>query len=160
MLLARTAFQIRSRKIAAWLPQPEIEGIISRTDFERLTPQILATPAAFRRELAHIRATGFAIDNEEHILGIRCLATLVRDHSGEVRASLCVVGPKNRMPQRRLPEIRKALAAVAAGLSARLGHGSIEGAGERREKPDKGLPFGRAELNNPPGGKQRKEISS
>jgi DNA-binding IclR family transcriptional regulator len=147
------------KALAAWLPEPELDGIIRRTVFARVTPQTISTPAAFRRELARIRATGFALDNEEHLLGIRCLATLVRDHSGEVRASLCVVGPKNRMPRRRLPEIREGLAAVAADLSARLGHGSREGANDRRRKPDDGLPSGRAVHPNPKGGKQRKEIS-
>ncbi len=112
------------KALAAWLPEQELSGIIRRTVFGRLTPNTIISPTAFRREMARIRATGFAIDNEEHIEGIRCIATAVRDHSGEVRASLCVVGPKNRLPQRRLAEIRQVLAAVSADLSARLGHGS------------------------------------
>ena len=111
------------KALAAWLPGHELSGIIRRKVFQRMTPRTITSPAAFRRELARIRATGFAFDNEEHIEGIRCIATPVRDHSGEVRASLCVVGPKNHIPQRRLPEIRQALAAVSADLSARLGHG-------------------------------------
>jgi DNA-binding IclR family transcriptional regulator len=115
------------KALAAWLPEPELDGIIARTLFERQTARTITTPAPFRRELARIRTTGFAIDNEEHIVGIRCIATPVRDHSGEVRASLCIVGPKSRLPQRRLNEIRKPLAAVAADLSARLGYGSTEG---------------------------------
>ena len=115
------------KALAAFLPEAELDGLIARTAFERKTAKTLATPAAFRRDLARIRATGFAVDNEEHIEGIRCVATLVRDQSGEVRASLCVVGPTSRMPQRRLVEIRRPLAAVAAELSARLGYGSPEG---------------------------------
>jgi DNA-binding IclR family transcriptional regulator len=119
------------KTLAAWLPDQELEGIISRTVFELKTAKTITSPTAFRRELARVRATGFAIDNEEHIEGIRCIATPVRDHSGEVRASLCVVGPKNHLPQRRLPEIRQALAAVAAGLSERLGYGSKGGVSDR-----------------------------
>jgi len=119
------------KTLAAWLPEQELDGSIRRTVFERMTPNTITSPAAFRRELARIRATGFAIDNEEHIKGIRCIATPVRDHSGVVRASLCVVGPKNHLPQRRLAQIRQALAAVAADLSVRLGHGSKEGTGKR-----------------------------
>jgi DNA-binding IclR family transcriptional regulator len=112
------------KALAAWVPELELGGIIRRTVFDRMTANTITSATAFRRELARIRASGFAIDNEEHIKGIRCMATPVRDHSGEVRACLCVVGPKNHLPQRRLPEIREALAAAAAGLSARLGHGS------------------------------------
>ncbi|MFH1090171.1 MAG: IclR family transcriptional regulator [Pseudomonadota bacterium] len=119
------------KALAAWLPGPELDGIISRTVFERKTPNTITSSTAFRRELARIRATGFAMDNEEHIEGIRCISTPVRDHSGEVRATLCVVGPKNHLPQRRLSEIRQALATVAGGLSARLGHGLPGGMGGR-----------------------------
>jgi DNA-binding IclR family transcriptional regulator len=114
------------KALAAWLPAEELDGIIARTVFARQTPRTITTPAAFRRELARIRANGFAVDNEEHIAGIRCIATPVRDHAGDVCASLCVVGPTSRFPQRRLAEIRAALAAVAAGLSAKLGHGSSD----------------------------------
>lgn len=117
------------KALAAWLPAREIEGIIARTVFAPMTARTIRTAAAFRQELARIRASGFANDNEEHILGIRCVATPVRDHSGEVRACLCVLGPTSRMPQRRLMEIRRPLAAVAADLSARLGYGSPDGDG-------------------------------
>jgi IclR family acetate operon transcriptional repressor len=115
------------KALAAWLPEPELDGIIARTLFERQTARTSTSTAAFRQELARIRASGFAIDNEEHLVGIRCIATAVRDHAGKVCASLCVVGPKSRLPQRRLAEIRTSLAAVAVELSARLGHGAVKG---------------------------------
>jgi DNA-binding IclR family transcriptional regulator len=118
------------KALAAWLPEQELEGIIGRTVFGRMTANTITSRTAFSRELARIRASGFALDNEEHIKGIRCIATPVRDHSGEVRASLCVVGPKNHLPQRKLRQVREALAAVSADLSARLGHGSTEGMGK------------------------------
>jgi IclR family acetate operon transcriptional repressor len=111
------------KALAAWLPESELEGIIARTAFEPMTTRTITTPSTFRQELARIRASGFAIDNEEHIEGIRCVAAPVRDHSGEVCASLCVVGPKSRLPQRRLVEIRRPLAAAAVDLSALLGYG-------------------------------------
>jgi DNA-binding IclR family transcriptional regulator len=117
--------------LAAWLPEQELDGVIRRTVFEQKTAKTITSPTVFRRELARIRATGFAIDNEEHIEGIRCIATPVRDHSGEIRASLCIVGPKNRLPQRRLTEIRRALTTASADLSARLGHGLMGEMGDR-----------------------------
>jgi IclR family transcriptional regulator, acetate operon repressor len=117
--------------LAAWLPDHEADGIIARTVFEKKTARTITTAAAFRQELARIRATGFAFDNEEHVAGIRCIATPVRDHSGAVCASLCVVGPASRLPRPRLLDIRKLLAAVAADLSARLGFAAPSGdAGE------------------------------
>jgi DNA-binding IclR family transcriptional regulator len=111
------------KALAAWLPAEELDGLVARTVFEQKTARTITTPVAFGRELARIRATGFAIDNEEHIEGIRCIATPVRDHSGGVCASLCIVGPKSRLPQWRLMEFRKPLAATATDLSAQLGYG-------------------------------------
>ena len=110
------------KALAAWLPDRELDGIIARTVFERKTPRTITTPAAFRRELARIRATGFAIDNEEHS-----------------RASAASPPPSGIIPARCAPRsaswgrqagfrsggcwnIRKVLAAVAADLSARLGY--------------------------------------
>jgi len=109
--------------LAAWLPEKELDGVISRTVFQQKTARTIASPIAFRQELARIRTTGFALDNEEHIEGIRCISTPVRDYSGAVRAALCIVGPTNHLPGRRLPEIREVLATVCTHLSARLGYG-------------------------------------
>jgi DNA-binding IclR family transcriptional regulator len=117
--------------LAAWLSERELNGIIRRTTFEQMTPNTVTTPGEFRRELARIRATGVAIDDEEHIKGIRCIATPVRDYSGDVRAALCIVGPKSHLPKPRLAEIRRPLIAVAADLSARLGYGAMKKMGER-----------------------------
>ena len=113
--------------LAAWLPEKELDYIISRTVFVQMTATTITSSTAFRRELAHIRETGFAIDNEEHIKGIRCIATAVRDHSGEVRAALCVVGPKDNLPQRQLTKIQQALSGVSFDLSVRLGYELPEG---------------------------------
>jgi DNA-binding IclR family transcriptional regulator len=110
------------KTLAAWLPEPELDAILRGIVFKRYTPRTMTTAAAFRQQLSRIRAAGFAIDNEEHIEGIRCLATPVRDQSGEVCAALCIVGPKNRLSRRRLTELRKPLSALASDLSVRLGY--------------------------------------
>ena len=109
--------------LAAWMPEQELEEIVGRIVFERMTANTIMTPAALKRELARIRATGFAIDKEEHIEGIRCIAAPVRDHSGGVCAALCIVGPKGRFSPRRLKELRAPLLDVAGKLSVQLGHG-------------------------------------
>lgn len=112
--------------LAAWLPENELDHIISRTVFEQMTAATITSSTEFRRELAHIRETGFVIDNEEHIKGIRCIATAVRDHSGEVRAALCVVGPKDNMSHKQLTKIHQTLADISSDLSVRLGYGLAE----------------------------------
>ena len=127
--------------LAAWLPEREIDDIIGRIVFERMTANTIMTPALLKRELARIRANGIALDNEEHIEGIRCIAAPVRDHSGKVCAAICIVGPKNRFSPRRRKELRGSLLDVAEKLSVQLGCGSArEGAPESETRAGTGAP--------------------
>lgn len=114
--------------LAAWLPERELDDILGRIVFERITANTITTPAALKRELARIRANGFAVDKEEHIEGIRCVAAPVRDQSGKVCAALCIVGPKNRFSPRRRKELCGPLLDVAQKLSAQLGYGTVSDA--------------------------------
>jgi DNA-binding IclR family transcriptional regulator len=107
--------------LSAWLPERDVEAILSRTRFVAFTPKTIASADAFRRELARVRNGGFALDNEEHLLGIRCVAVPVRDHTGEVCAALCVIAPAHQLARRQQEAVRSAACAVADRLSVRLG---------------------------------------
>jgi DNA-binding IclR family transcriptional regulator len=74
--------------------------------------------------MVNIREKGVAFDNEEHIKGVRCLAAPIRDYSGETRAALCVVGPKDNLSPKRMNRVQHDLLAVASALSERLGYKS------------------------------------
>jgi DNA-binding IclR family transcriptional regulator len=107
------------KALAAWLRASELEEILPGLQFKRYTPKTLTSAAAFRRELARIRKSGVSIDNEEHNLGIRCIAAPVRDFTGDVCAAICVVSPAHRMTRKRLAELRPIVVAAAAGLSVK-----------------------------------------
>jgi len=111
-----------AKAILPWLPAPELAGLIARMRFERHTPKTIVKRAAFEAELRRIRAAGYAIDDEEHIEGIRCVAMPVFGHSARVLASLCTLGPKSRMTYQRLRGLRAPLGELAAQLSSRLGY--------------------------------------
>jgi DNA-binding IclR family transcriptional regulator len=110
-----------AKAILPWLPAPELSGLLARMRFERHTAKTLVTRGAFQAELRRIRSAGYAIDDEEHIEGIRCIAMPVFGHSGQVLGSLCTLGPKSRMSYQKLRELRAPLADVARQLSQRLG---------------------------------------
>jgi IclR family acetate operon transcriptional repressor len=112
--------------LAAWLPEKELNDIIGRIVFERMTANTITTPAVLKRELVRIQANGFAVDKEEHIEGIRCIAAPIRDQSGKVCAALCIVGPKDRFSPRRLKELRGPLLDVAEKLSVQLGYAAMQ----------------------------------
>jgi len=109
------------KALAGWLPEAEVRAALASTPMTALTPKTITTRRAFEAEVARIRAAGYAIDDEEQYLGLRCIAMPVFCYSGEVVASMCVLGPKQRMTARKIQAVRATLARQARSLSARLG---------------------------------------
>jgi DNA-binding IclR family transcriptional regulator len=82
--------------LLAYLPDDEVAEVIRERGLARLTPNTITDRTALRAELKRIRERGFAIDNEEIEVGLKCVAAPIRDASGEVRAALSISGPKFR----------------------------------------------------------------
>src|SRR5262245_55108849 len=111
-----------AKAILPWLPVPELAGLLARMRFARHTAKTIVTRAAFEAELRRIRSAGYAVDDEEHIEGIRCIAMPVFGHTGQVLGSICTLGPKGRMTYGKLRDLRVPLGDVARQLSERLGY--------------------------------------
>jgi DNA-binding IclR family transcriptional regulator len=109
------------KAIVAWLPQPVLGGVLRRVRFDRYTPKTITSRSGLDAELRRIQAAGFAIDDEEHMEGIRCVAAPVFGYTGQVLGSLCALGPKSRMSHQRLRQLRVPLLERARALSERLG---------------------------------------
>jgi IclR family acetate operon transcriptional repressor len=67
------------------------------------------------------RGSGFAIDDEETMNGMRCIAAPVLGRDGLARASLSISGPISRMPLERLSQLGAMLAAAASRLAGDIG---------------------------------------
>lgn len=123
-----------AKAVLAWLPEHELDGLVRRARFERFTPNTITNRAALLAELRRVRAAGYAVDDEEHIEGIRCIAAPVFGYDGQVLGSLCAVGPKSRMTQQKLRRLRAPLTEQAHALSRKLhwetsGNGRGDGRG-------------------------------
>jgi DNA-binding IclR family transcriptional regulator len=89
---------------------------------ESFTPNTITDREQLEEELERIRQKGFAVDNEEHTLGVRCVAVPVRDHTGEVIAALSVSMPTVRFGPQAQQDTVTALQGAAAELSRSLGY--------------------------------------
>jgi len=112
------------KAIISWLPEPELKGLLDRTSLDGHTPKTIIRRDALEAEIRRVHAAGYAIDDEEHIEGIRCIAVPVFAYSGHVVGALCALGPKNRMTRRKLRDLRDPIQELARALSERLGWGS------------------------------------
>lgn len=87
---------------------------------ESFTPYTLTDPVRLGRNLEQVRAQGYAVDDEEFDLGVRCIAVPVRDFGGRVVASMGISGPATRMTPERLSGLAAIVLEVGKLLSERM----------------------------------------
>lgn len=80
------------------------------------TPQTICDPAALQAELAQTRERGYAIDNMEHEVGIKCVAVPVFGADGRVVAAVSVSGPSMRFDAQTVERHAETLQSVLAPL--------------------------------------------
>lgn len=109
------------KALLAFQPPEEIELLIASGLAQR-TPNTITDPDKFRRHLSEVRERGYAIDDEEVEIGMRCLAAPIRDHSSKVIASISLCGPSQRLTRERLLAFAPSVIDTADTISARLGY--------------------------------------
>ncbi|KRS16372.1 HTH-type transcriptional regulator BhcR [Roseovarius indicus] len=107
--------------LLAQMSEERIARILADHPMQAFTPNTITDPATLSRELATIRAQGFAIDAEERNEGMRCIAAPVFDHSQSAVAGLSVSGPTSRVSEEKTDEFSHAVIQAARDLSAALG---------------------------------------
>jgi IclR family KDG regulon transcriptional repressor len=78
-------------------------------------------PQAFRTELEAIVRAGYAISSSEVEWGVSAISAPVRDATGQVVASVSIVGPTARLPEERIQGLIEPVRSAAAAISLRLG---------------------------------------
>jgi DNA-binding IclR family transcriptional regulator len=111
------------KAILAFQEEEQIQNIIKNTKIKAFTSQTLTEKGKILKNLQEVRQRGWAIDNQEYEEEIKSIGAPLRDRSGKVIASICLVGPVWLMTDER---IKKELAAetveTARQISQKLGY--------------------------------------
>ena len=83
--------------ILAYQDEETVERLLSKETLRAFTPYTITDKEKLKAHLAAIREQGYALDNEEIELGLRCVAAPIYDHQGKVFASISCAGPAIRM---------------------------------------------------------------
>ncbi len=89
-----------------------------------LTPHTKNTHASVEAVLAGIEETrkkGFAIDEEEYVLGVRCIAVPVMNAFGKPIAAVGITASTSTFTKAKINPMAKKLKAVSAEISANMG---------------------------------------
>ncbi|MBI4967258.1 MAG: helix-turn-helix domain-containing protein [Rhodospirillales bacterium] len=106
--------------LAAW-PEAEVRRLIERRGLARLTPNTITSGARLLDELAAIREKGYALDDEEHSIGLRCVAAAIFDEIGQPVAAVSLSAPKARLPNARLDPLGTIVRDGAAEITRAFG---------------------------------------
>lgn len=90
--------------------------------FVQHTPNTITNLQEFKKVLRKVRTQGWAIDNEEYLLGNRCVGAPVYDYRGDAIACISVSGSKEQLSDERLPVIIDKVRQTAVLVSKRMGY--------------------------------------
>lgn len=110
------------KAIAAYLPEDRVDALLAERGLTRETPNTIVDERLFRRELAAIRARGYAVDNEEITQGARCVGAPVFDMFGHVAGAVSISGAVHRFPDDRLAEIAGSVVQAGQAISRKMGY--------------------------------------
>ena len=95
----------------------KIDKYISQNNLEIFTENTICEQDDLRDELKNIKAQGYAFDDEEKSIGMRCIAAPINNIHGEVIAGISISGPTSRLSQDRIKLISENVKATAEKLS-------------------------------------------
>lgn len=111
------------KALLAAMDDRDVDRYVRRHGLAAVTDRSITTPQALHATRAKTRARGYAVDDEEQAIGLRCVAAAIFDENGEPMAALSISAPTARVDDDRLARlgalVREAAAAVTAALGGR-----------------------------------------
>lgn len=106
----------------AFLAQDEVRGLMKQWGMKKYTEHTITSISALQTELKRIRSTGYAVDNQESMLGAFCVAVPILQTAQRPVGAISIAGPVVRFDHSQLPRVSSALRKAAGEIQRKLGH--------------------------------------
>lgn len=110
------------KAILSLLPESKVDTILDKHELCAYSANTITDVGVLKAHLREVKKRGFAVDDEEHEIGIRCAAAPVIDWAGNVAGAISVSAPITRMTTKRLGEVGNLVKEVSEKLSTALGN--------------------------------------
>jgi DNA-binding IclR family transcriptional regulator len=110
----------------------KVEELLSSIQFNPDTARTFGSIARLKKDLVQTRAQGFSLDDEEAVVGARCVGAAFYGPGGDVLGAISMSGPVSRVSKERLPFFSAEIIKAAREISWRLGY--------RAQRTDRRLP--------------------
>jgi len=103
----------------ASMENEQAEKIISAKGLPRFTANSIVDPELYYQELMQVRQKGYAVDDEEYIIGVRAVASPLLG-LGLLRSAIWAVGFKTSLDDGKMKSIAEATQMAASTISRRI----------------------------------------
>lgn len=107
--------------ILCYLEKDKLKELLPR-NLKKLTPNTITDKNQLLEILSEIKNNGYAVDYEETVQGLVCIAAPIFDYTGSVRYSLSVTCPTVRMNENKIKEYIDIIKKDANEISCRIGY--------------------------------------
>ncbi|PHM31163.1 glyoxylate bypass operon transcriptional repressor IclR [Xenorhabdus innexi] len=109
------------KALLATLSEQKCLQLLHKKGLHAYTQHTHTTAAALKENLEQIRKQGFSLDDEEHALGLRCIAACIYDEHHEAFAAISISGPISRISDERVTELGALVMRAAKEVSREYG---------------------------------------
>jgi len=107
------------KSLMAFLPEEQIEYHIKQ-GLTRYNDNTIALAGRLREDLSRVRANGFAVDDEEETIGLRCIGVPIFDESNQVVAAVSIAGTTAQINEDNLGRLAGIVKQTGESISASL----------------------------------------
>lgn len=97
------------KAMAADMEETQIHALWDASPVEKLTPHTITHYTQFLEKIKEVRQNGYALDDEENELGVRCVAVSLPDYKGRAKYAFSISAPVARMSDERILELSRIL---------------------------------------------------
>jgi IclR family transcriptional regulator, KDG regulon repressor len=105
----------------AYMTEEELEQYLPAKDIKPYTTNTIVDPEILKKHLIQVAEQGYAIDDEELDIGVRCVSAPIRDYTRRIVGAVSISGPSMRMSMERIdreliPLVKKASEEISIKL--------------------------------------------
>jgi DNA-binding IclR family transcriptional regulator len=109
------------KALIAYMPKAAFDQQITAKTLTKHNDRSIVSIAALKKELLQVRELGYAFDDEEDEIGLRCIGAPIFGNSREVVAALSVSGTVTQIPMENVSDLGKKVRQTADAISSSLG---------------------------------------
>jgi len=109
------------KALLAAMPEAKAKKFLFMRELERGTDKTVVDLKALCTEIEAVRRDGYAFDDEEHCIGLRCVASVIYDEFGEPMAAVSLSGPLARIGDERFPVLGEMVKETAHAITTAMG---------------------------------------